>query len=511
MAQIKHACFGLAADSNVFGSKYGRTVAPRLASRPKIVRTRTVVMKSAIAPWLTSFSAAASAGSLFGFDIGSSSSVIRVLGEQGVSTSTLSTVASAPLLGALIASAIAVRFGNEIGRRKELQVSFALYLIGTLTQVLSPSTPVLLAGRVLYGLGIGAAMHGAPLLISESVPSKRRGSLVALKEAFIVGGILVGYVSGAAFAPLGPEAWRYMFGAAVAIEIPGILLATRSPESPRFLTLRALMSEGETAQQLQEAAKDSQTRLNGGDNEEAERTVREMAQNLGDDLKQETQGFSLSPLLNTPGAKAALICGLGLVLFQQLTGQPSVLYFANRIFEDAGMGYSAAVALGIFKLVTTVGSAGVVERFGRRGLLIAGSATMTACLAALSAIFSQIPPDTAFTSVQQWSIVSFILLYVGGYQIGFGPITWLMLSEIFPLRVRGAAVGIGTLANFGSNLLVASVFEAARVKFGSPVLFATFAAIGALSVLFEASYLPETKGKTLEEIESVMREKEGVS
>jgi hypothetical protein len=138
-------------------------------------------------------------------------------------------------------------------------------------------------------------------------------------------------------------------------------------------------------------------------------------------------------------------------LLQQFTGQPSVLYFANRIFEKAGLGYEAAVGVGVFKLAMTLVSAALVESptGGRKSLLIAGSSAMTIALAGLTTFYS-LPGD-----LNQNAIIACTLLFVGGYQIGYGPITWLVLSEIFPLKTRSTALSVGTLANFGSNLIVA--------------------------------------------------------
>ena len=203
--------------------------------------------------------------------------------------------------------------------------------------------------------------------------------------------------------------------------------------------------------------------------------------------------------------RQALIIGVGLVVFQQFSGQPSVLYFANRIFENAGLGYEAALGVGIFKFIMTIFSAGLVEnpKFGRRPLLLYGNIGVTVSLAALSLLYSIpiFPPD-----INQIAIICSILLFVGSYQVGFGPISWLILSEIFPLRIRSTAVSIGTLFNFGSNLLVATLFELERVNLGEGVLFGQFAVIALMATLFTYKYVFETRGLSLEEIELKLKE-----
>lgn len=224
-----------------------------------------------------------------------------------------------------------------------------------------------------------------------------------------------------------------------------------------------------------------------------------------EEVKEETIKEKFSEIFDSKYSRQALIIGVGLVVFQQFSGQPSVLYFANRIFEKAGLGYEAALGVGVFKLVMTIISAGLVEnpKFGRRPLLLYGNIGVTVSLAALSLLYSIpfLPPD-----LNQIAIIISILFFVGSYQIGFGPISWLILSEIFPLRIRSTAVSIGTLFNFGSNLLVATLFELERVSLGEGVLFGQFSLIALMATLFTYKYVFETRGLSLEEIELKLKE-----
>jgi MFS transporter, SP family, galactose:H+ symporter len=224
-----------------------------------------------------------------------------------------------------------------------------------------------------------------------------------------------------------------------------------------------------------------------------------------EEVKEETIKEKFSEIFDSKYSRQALIIGVGLVVFQQFSGQPSVLYFANRIFEKAGLGYEAALGVGVFKLVMTIISAGLVEnpKFGRRPLLLYGNIGVTVSLAALSLLYSVplLPPD-----LNQIAIIISILFFVGSYQIGFGPISWLILSEIFPLRIRSTAVSIGTLFNFGSNLLVATLFELERVSLGEGVLFGQFALIALMATIFTYKYVFETRGLSLEEIELKLKE-----
>lgn len=467
-------------------------------------------------PWLPSFVTAALGGALFGSDIGTSSSVVRILGEGTSSLGQLSSLeigqlASVSLGGAVAASASLILIGDKnLGRKDELKIASVLYLVGTLAQSLSPSFATIIVGRIIYGLGIGTAMHVAPLYIAETAPSSLRGKLVSLKEAAIVAGIIAGYLAGAAlgdssssFSFVDVENWRQMFLTALPLEammVAGAFFITS--ESPRWLALRGRKEDAEQAL----------IQCQGVDIQEAEDQVAAMIQATSQskveagsvDEDDDSVVGQLKEIFGSPYNKRALYIGVGLVLLQQLSGQPSVLYYANRIFEKAGLGYEAAVGVGVFKLAMTIISSFLVEnpKFGRRSLLLYGNIGVTASLTALTALYGFAGPDGPNTN----AIIACILSFVGSYQIGFGPITWLILSEIFPLRIRSAAVSMGTLANFGSNLLVALAFETEREYLGETALFGQFALIAALATAFTVFSVFETRGLTLEEIELKLRE-----
>lgn len=457
-------------------------------------------------PWLPSFGTAALGGLLFGSDIGASSSVVRILGQGSSDLGNLNTfelgqIASASLLGAMAASAALIFLGDsKIGRKLELQAASVLFTVGTLVQALSPNFALVILGRCIYGLGIGSAMHVAPLYIAETAPDDLRGKLVSLKEAAIVGGIVLGYGAGSLFGGNDISGWRGVYESVLPLEalmLFGAFFA--APESPRWLALRDKPNE----------AIDAMQKCQGLTSIQAENAVKEMTRaasvgNTPGQAMENTMQERLKEISSSPYNRQALLIGVGLVLFQQLSGQPSVLYFANRIFEKAGLGYEAALGVGIFKLVMTIVSAALVEdpRFGRRSLLLYGNAGITASLAALSALYA-LGGDAG---PNQAAIIACILVFVGCYQIGFGPITWLVLSEIFPLRVRSAAVSIGTLANFGSNLLVALLFETERESLGESALFGQFALIAAAATAFTYVNVFETRGLSLEGIEEKLKE-----
>lgn len=458
-------------------------------------------------PWLPSFLTAAAGGLLFGSDIGASSSVVRILGSSvefgPLDSLQLGQIASSSLFGAMIASGALIVLGdNKIGRKLELQVASVLFVLGTLIQSLSPTLSLVLIGRIIYGLGIGTAMHVSPLFIAETSPDNLRGKLVSFKEAAIVLGIVLGYLGGAIFGGVDGGSWRNVFESVLPIEALMFLGALYVPESPRWLALRDRADEAVVSLQ----------RIQGLSEDEASKQVKEMtdmsymmkgsgtSKSNDNSLKEK-----MSEIFTSKINRQALIIGVGLVLFQQLSGQPSVLYFANRIFEGAGMGFEAALGVGIFKLLMTIVSANLVEnpQWGRRQLLLVGNAGVTASLLGLS-LFYFLGSTTA-DGPNQLAIITCIMAFVGSYQIGFGPVTWLVLSEVFPLRIRSAAVSIGTLANFGSNLVVAQFFEKERESLGEPLLFFQFAFIGLLATIFTYYYVFETRGLSLEQIESKLK------
>ncbi len=488
------------------------TLTKRLPKCVKAINSDdSVVIKNegnnVLPPWLPSFSTAAIGGLLFGSDIGSSSSVVRILGSPNgefgaLDTFQLGQIASTSLFGAMIASGILIYLGDgKIGRKLELQVASILFTIGTIIQSFSPSLNLIFLGRIIYGLGIGTAMHVAPLFIAETSPNNLRGKLVSLKEAAIVLGIVLGYGAGALFGnSINDDSWRGVYECVLPLEFLMILGANIVPESPRWLALRQRPNE----------AINSLQQIQGLSEEEATLEVNKMVMmtlstneknNIDPSLNEK-----MSEIFSSRYNKQALIIGVGLVLFQQLSGQPSVLYFANRIFENAGLGFEAALGVGIFKFIMTLVSANLVEspKWGRRSLLLVGNAGVTLSLLCLTLLyyFGQGTVD----GPNQAGIIGCILAFVGSYQIGFGPITWLVLSEIFPLRIRSAAVSIGTLSNFASNLLVAGVFESERKYFGESLLFGQFTIIGLMAFVFTYVYVFETRGLSLEEIEKKLKE-----
>ncbi|KAH8520322.1 hypothetical protein H0E87_001688 [Populus deltoides] len=446
-------------------------------------------------------------GLLFGYDIGATSGATLSLQSaelSGISWFNLSAVqlglvVSGSLYGALLGSLLVYPIADFLGRRRELIAAASLYLFGGLVTGYAPGLNVLLLGRLLYGLGIGLAMHGAPLYIAETCPSQIRGTLISLKELFIVLGILMGFLVGS-IQINAVGGWRYMYGFGVPISLLMGLGMWSLPPSPRWLLLRAVQGKG-SFQEYKEKAISALSKLRGrppGD-KVSEKQIEESLVSLKSAYKEDETEGSFLEVFQGPSLKAFVIGG-GLVLFQQITGQPSVLYYAGPILQSAGFSAAAdatrvSVVIGLFKLAMTWIAVLKVDDLGRRPLLIGGVSGIALSLFLLSAYYKILG---CFPLVA----VAALLLYVGCYQISFGPISWLMVSEIFPLRTRGRGISLAVLTNFGSNAIVTFAFSPLKELLGAENLFLLFGAIALLSLLFVVVIVPETKGLSLEEIES---------
>lgn len=437
-------------------------------------------------------------GLLFGYDIGATSgALVSITSQQTSGTDWYSLspfqaglVVSSSLFGALAGSVGAFFLGDKLGRRRELMLGACLYGAAATLLYFAPNYPLLLTGRVTYGLGIGFAMHAAPAYIAETAAASVRGLLISLKEGFIVGGILLGYLASALWVS-DTGGWRNMYGVALFPAITVLAGMAWLPESPRWLLLSGA-SRGQVEGVVRRAWGSS-----GADSQAVQQEVTNM---LRDNPSSSSGG--LGALFSGRNVRPLLI-GSSLMLFQQITGQPSVLYYAARIFKDAGFASDTdatrvSVVLGSFKLVMTGVAVATVDSIGRRPLLLGGVTGLVLSLLALSGAQTLLQGDVA-----TWVNVAGLLFYTASYQVSFGPISWLIVGEIFPLSVRGQAAAFATFTNFGSNFLVSLVLPTLEDTAGLGATYLLFAGIGVIALGSIYATVPETKGKTLEEIEAL--------
>ncbi|KAJ4957650.1 hypothetical protein NE237_024761 [Protea cynaroides] len=375
---------------------------------------RSYSLRAAVLPFLFP----ALGGVLYGYDIGATSGAKISLESSTLSGTTwynlssveVGLVVSGSLYGALIGSCLAFTIADFLGRRRELILSSLLYLVGALITSLAPDFLVLVIGRFVYGIGIGLAMHAAPMYIAETAPTQIRGQLISLKEFFIVIGMLLGYGIGSLEIDI-VAGWRIMYGTSIPLSLIMGIGVWWLPPSPRWLLLCAIQGKG-NMQDLKEKAIHCLCRLRGpfiGDS--APEQVNEILAEIsyGEQEKEATLGE-----IFTGKCLKALFIGGGLVLFQQITGQPSVLYYAATILQSAG--FSAAsdatrvsVLLGVLKLIMTGAAVFGVDRVGRRPLLLAGVSGIVISLFLLASYYLFLDDAPAVAVIG-------LLLYVGCYQ-----------------------------------------------------------------------------------------------
>lgn len=428
------------------------------------------------------YAVAALSGILFGYDTGVISGAILFINDEfKLTPQTNGVVVSAVLLGALLGAIISGRLVDQLGRKRLLISDALIFIIGTTASALATSIPLLVVGRMTVGIAIGIASYVAPLYISEIAPTRHRGALVSLNQLAITIGILLSYLVDYIFINHG--GWRFMFGTGV-IPAAGLLLGMLFlPDSPRWLCAR-----GEFAK-----AKDILNRIHS--NTVAKQELAEIEKNLH--TPKGTWAMLFDPLV-----KSTVIIGVGIAIIQQVTGINTIIYYAPTIFKLAGFAGSANAILatagvGVVFVLSTIVSLPLIDSVGRRPLLLIGLFGMTMCLGLLGWIFSQ-PDSSVF---MKWMALVSMLAYITCFGFSLGPVMWLMIAEIYPLKVRGLGSSLATAANWGSNMIVALTFLSMIEFFGASHTFYIYCLLGAISLVFIYLFVPETKGMSLEQIE----------
>jgi MFS transporter, SP family, galactose:H+ symporter len=427
-------------------------------------------------------SVAALGGLLFGYDTGViSGAILFITKDFDLPTRLQAFTISVVLVGCMAGSVVAGSVADRIGRRSTLLGAGIVFFVGALVSALAPNEGALLCGRFIVGVGIGFSSVVAPLYISEVAPASTRGALVSLYQFAITVGILAAYIIDYALAA-GAQ-WRWMLGLAV---VPSLVLISGMfgmPESPRFLFKIALPDRAR-----------AELRRIYGDVAEGGREE----QSILESLETKSAGFEA---FRQPAIRTALFIGVSLAVLQQITGINTVIYYGPQIFEMAGIA-SASASILAQSLVGTVNCAMTliaiffVDRVGRKPLLYAGLSGMFVALSALSFAFAQAHLSGSLGTIA----LSSMMLYVGCFAFSLGPIVWLLISEIFPLPVRGLGMSISTLGNWVGNFLVSQFFLTMVDRLGRPVTFGIYALLCIVTILFVRSMVPETKQELLEQI-----------
>lgn len=428
---------------------------------------------------------AAIGGLLFGYDTAVISGAIGNLQTKfDLSAEAMGGAASAAIWGCVVGVAFSGWLSDRIGRKKVLILSALLFAISAIASALPENISQFVIARFIGGLGVGMASMLSPLYISEVAPAHNRGMLVTLYQLAIVIGINLIYFINLLIAGMGDEAWnvesgwRYMLGSEAIPAGLFLILLFMVPESPRWLAKQGRDDE----------SKSVLIKIHGA--EKAEEVFAEIKESLN-----EAQG-TFRELL-APGLRIALIIGMVLAVFSQITGINAIIYYAPEIFKSVGFGTESAllqtVVIGLTNTVFTFVAIRLMDRTGRRKLLLYGVTGMVICLMGMGSSF-----------YFGWSsgpvLLLFILGYIACFASSLGPIPWVIISEIFPTRNRGLAMSISILMLWLGVVAVTQFFPVMLERLGGAFTFWIFMVNAIILVLFVWKMVPETKQKTLEEI-----------
>ena len=429
---------------------------------------------------------AALAGLLFGLDIGVISGVLPWLDKDWhTSTEDKEVIVSIILVGAFFGSIIAGYISRKIGRKKTMLISAIIFAIGAVLSSISTTSLMMESVRFFLGIAIGIASFTAPLYISECAPQSIRGALISMYQLMITIGILGAFISDTLLGYGGH--WRMMLGI---ISIPALIMFIGIlflPESPRWLFLTGKKSDSERVL----------LKLRGNE-EEVKKEFQEIGKALAEDSKE--SGWAM---LKNPNFKRAVTLGIALQLFQQFTGINVVMYYAPTIFKQAGFASDhqqmwGTVLIGLINVLATFIAIAFVDRFGRKPILYAGCTVMAASLFVVGLIFHigvTTSPHLPFITI------GFLLLFIIGFAFSAGPLVWVVCSEIYPLAGRDVGVTLSTASNWICNAIVGATFLTMLNTFGNAATFWIFTGFNVLFFIVILLYTPETKGKSLEEIE----------
>ena len=425
---------------------------------------------------------AALGGLLFGFDTAVISGTINFIQPYfGLSEAGLGWSVSSLLFGCIAGVFLAGKAGDHYGRKRVLMMAALLFLISALGSASAYQLFFFVAARILGGVAVGIASILSPMYIAELAPAKYRGMLVSLNQLAVVIGILVAFFSNYLLVGSGENNWRWML---VVMAVPAVLLFFSLflvPESPRWLVARNRNDEALKVLIKTTGAELAQTEL----------------LEIGQTLKNQ-QESTFSELL-APKIRPLLFIGIILAVFQQITGINTIMYYAPKIFANVGQSNNSAllqtILIGGTNLVFTLVAMVLIDRFGRKFLIVIGSAGMTFMLAGLSVLF--------FTKQTSGVLVLiFILGYIAFFAASLGPALWVIASELFPNRLRSKGMSVAIVSLWMACTVVTIAFPIMLEKLSGGITFLIFALICLANLLYVWRYVPETKGKTLEELEN---------
>jgi sugar porter (SP) family MFS transporter len=432
-------------------------------------------------------------GILFGYDLGVISGVLVLIAKQWKMSGFDTGVVTASLsVGAMVGAGLATRLNNAIGRRRSIMAAAGIVVVGTLACAFAPDYPALAVFRLVLGIGIGFSSATVPTFLAELAPSRLRGAMSALNQIFIVLGILVAFLVDYWVAPTGATSWRWMFAGAL---VPAAILLIGMnflPETPRWLI--NLGKEDEARAVL--------AATHGGEDIDAEVTaIREV-------IRLDAEHTGRVRDLAAHWVRPMLFVALLLAIGQQFSGVNAINAYFPTMLVALGFTTStallSAVLLGITKFAFTAWVVFVVDRWGRKPLLLIGNVVMFVTLLLTGFVVLNVHDKGTLGTLT----LILLILYLAGYELGWGAVVWIMMAEVFPLKVRGAGMGVGSVVLWAATGIVTAAFPVISDKnhLGLGHTMWLFAGINVVLYLLTRWLVPETKGRSLEQIELGLRE-----
>jgi len=437
---------------------------------------------------------AALAGLLFGLDIGVISGAEQFIqADFKISDADISAIVSALLWGAVLGTFISGYFAKSLGRRKTILLSAVLFVLGSIACAFAPNHHVLILARFFLGIAVGMASFTAPLYLSEVAPQNIRGAMISMYQLMITVGIVVAFGSNTYFAEYAVidgqtgGHWRWMLGIIVipaAIMFAGVYFL---PESPRWLVLKGFRDQAVKVLQM----------LMHGD----EAVAREIA-DIEEGLKVKQQGLGL--FMANKFFRNAVFLGVGLQVIQQLTGINVIMYYAPRVLGEAGFSSVSqqlwgTVIIGITNVLATFIAIAFVDKLGRKPIMYAGFITMGVAMVTVGIIFNS---GSDRSSALDLAAMVSLLIFIVGFAMSAGPIIWILCSEIYPLAARDFGVTCSTATNWIVNAIVGATFLQLMSGIGAGNTFLLYGGMNILFIIYFLLFVPETKGVSLEKIES---------
>ena len=434
-------------------------------------------------------------GLLFGYDTGVISGALLYMNDSLNMTSVEEAAVVSALLfpGAALGALTGGRMADNLGRRGSLLICALLFLFGAIGCAIAPTVSFMIAARILLGLGVGAAAVTCPLYLAEMAPAHLRGRMVTINELMIVTGQMLAFAINALLDALiqDTEVWRTMLGIA---SLPALALLAGMlllPESPRWYAIRGRFEDSRRVLNLSRTPEEAASEF-----EEISRAAQT--------AKQE-RGHAWRDLRDNPWMRRLLWIGIGLATVQQATGINTVNYYAPTILEKSGLGVSASlvatIGVGVTSVLMTILGIWLLGFVGRRKMLIIGFSGVVGSQALLAVVFLLPQSDLA-----SYIILVAMMLFVAFVQCFIGTCVWLLLSEMFPLAIRGFAMGIAVFALWTVNAAISFLVPIVVEALGSTGTFGLFVLVNIASLAFVIKCVPETKGHSLEDLEAHFRE-----